>query len=148
MKPHISTITDSTSARPSVLQLKTWQPDKLVWNSFLKKLCKRSTFLNTPWTICKAAGDHGVIEKGNKCGLVTFLAETSKEKNRCRTAGHIFIAKTFVKEHLKIRFSRNRNAWALYAKSICRNMIYRYIDKFPSWFIDVSGIFIGYSWPF
>ena len=34
---------------------------------------------------------------------------------------HFFIAKTFGKEHLKIRFSRNRNAWALYAKSMCRN---------------------------
>ena len=40
MKAHISTITDSTSARPSVLHLKTWQPDKLVWNSFFKNYVK------------------------------------------------------------------------------------------------------------
>lgn len=56
-------------------------------------------------------------------GLVTFSAETSKEEHRCRTAGHIFIAKTFGKEHLKIRFSRNRTASALYGKSMCRNTI-------------------------
>ena len=89
-------------------------------DSFAKKVHDPQ---HAPRSIFTPAGYHGVIQKGNKCGLVTFSAETSKEENRCRTAGHIFIAKTFGKEHLKIRFSRNRNSWALYTKSMCGNTI-------------------------
>lgn len=118
-KAQLSSITDSTSARQSFSRKLDRQPS--VSGRFYRKVHNLQRALHEPLSSRLV-----IIELCNReinvllTGLVTFSAETSKEEHRWRTAGHIFIAKTFGKEHLKIHFSRNRNASVLYVKSMCR----------------------------